>query len=68
MNDQMSSQAFQSLEEASTHIFQLLSEVIGINTFFIAKNDGSSVNVLKTLNRDLPLLEEGFTINFQDSY
>lgn len=59
---------FQSLEEASSSIFQLMSEFIGINTFFIAKNDGCRVDVLKSLNQDYPLFEEGFTIDYGDSF
>lgn len=68
MSAQLLDQGSQTLEEASSNIFQLMSEFIGINTFFIAKNDGHTVNVLKTLNRDVSLLEDGFTIDFQDSY
>lgn len=61
-------QQFQSIEEASTHVFDLLKKAIGLNTFFIASNDGEEVQVLKSLNRDYTLLEEGFNIDYQESF
>ncbi|WP_100372358.1 hypothetical protein [Bacillus sp. FJAT-45037] len=57
-----------SLNEASEAVFQLLKESIGINTFFIAKNDGKTVDVLSVENQDKTLLEKGFQIDFQESY
>ncbi|MDC3418241.1 hypothetical protein [Aquibacillus salsiterrae] len=59
---------FRSLEEASHSIFDLLSDFVGINTFFIAKNDGYQVDILEVLNKDYTLLESGFQIEFQQSY
>ncbi|WP_368505117.1 hypothetical protein AB3N04_05570 [Alkalihalophilus sp. As8PL] len=57
-----------SLNEASEAVFQLLKDSIGINTFFIAKNDGITVDILSVENRNKILLEKGFQIDFQDSY
>ncbi|MDV2682770.1 hypothetical protein RYX56_00125 [Alkalihalophilus lindianensis] len=57
-----------SLSEASSAVFQLLKESIAINTFFIAKNDGTTVDVLSVENRNKILLEKGFQIDFQESY
>ena len=59
---------FPSLEKASINVFKLLKDQIGINTFFIAKNDGVKVDVMKTLNKKELLIEEGFQIDYQDSY
>jgi hypothetical protein len=60
--------AHKSLNEASAAVFQLLKESMGINTFFIAKNDGLTVDVLSVENRKKVLLEKGFQIDFQESY
>ncbi|MBY6037638.1 hypothetical protein KUV80_13290 [Fictibacillus nanhaiensis] len=57
-----------SLNEASESVFQLLKQSININTFFIAKNDGIKVDVLNVENTEKILLEEGFQIDFQESY
>ncbi|MFD1032682.1 hypothetical protein [Metaplanococcus flavidus] len=57
-----------NVEEAAETIFNILKDSIGVNTFFIAKNDGYTVNVLKTFNRTKLLLEEGFQIDFNQSY
>jgi rsbT co-antagonist protein RsbR len=57
-----------SLKEAADNAFQILKDNIDINTFFIAKNDGCTVDVLKAENREKVLLEEGFQIDFQESY
>lgn len=57
-----------SIEEASAHVFNLLRRQIPINTFFIATNDGHTVDVVKAMNQEYMLLEEGFTIDFQESY
>ena len=59
---------FPSLEKASINVFKLLKDQIGINTFFIAKNDGVKVDVMKTLNKKELLIEEGFQIDYDDSY
>jgi|GEM_PF-2596376 len=66
--DQIIVQNLKNIEEASYHVFQILSKQIGINTFFIAKNDGHRVDVLKTLNKEYTLLEDGFTIEYQKSF
>jgi hypothetical protein len=64
----MSNQEHKSLHEASEAVFQVLKESIDIKTFFIAKNDGKTVDVLTVTNRDKVLLESGFQIDFQESY
>ncbi len=58
----------ESFDEISQKVFSLMSQHVGINTFFIAKNDGIKVDVVQTLNRKYSLLETGFTIDFQQSF
>ncbi|MFD1019664.1 hypothetical protein [Thalassobacillus hwangdonensis] len=57
-----------TIEEVAGHVFELLKEKIDLNTFFIASNDGQEVDVVKAFNREEVLLEEGFNIDFQESY
>jgi len=61
-------QALDSIETVSTHVFDMLKEKVNLNTFFIASNDGKEVDIVKSFNRDEMLLEEGFTIDYQESY
>lgn len=59
---------YANVEEAAETVFDILKDSIGVNTFFIAKNDGYTVDVLKAFNREKLLLEEGFQMGFNQSY
>lgn len=59
---------YTNVEEAAETVFEILKDSIGVNTFFIAKNDGHTVDVLKAFNRNKLLLEEGFKLGFKQSY
>ncbi|TWT08071.1 hypothetical protein FQV26_09745 [Planococcus sp. CPCC 101016] len=59
---------YANVEEAAETVFNILKDSIGVNTFFIAKNDGYTVDVLKAFNREKLLLEEGFQTEFNQSY
>lgn len=59
---------YTNVEEAAETVFDILKDSIGVNTFFIAKNDGCTVDVLKAFNRNKLLLEEGFQTEFSESY
>ncbi|TWT25772.1 hypothetical protein [Planomicrobium sp. CPCC 101110] len=59
---------YSNVEEAAETVFHILKDSIGVNTFFIAKNDGYTVDVLKAFNREKLLLEEGFQTEFNQSY
>lgn len=56
----------QQFNHAATHILQLLSKRIGVNTFFIATNDTESNVVLKAINNNYTLIEEGYSLPFKD--
>ncbi|WP_240501888.1 hypothetical protein [Bacillus sp. MUM 13] len=45
---------FRNFDEASSAILGLMSQIIGINTLFIAKNDKSTNNILKVINKKKP--------------
>jgi rsbT co-antagonist protein RsbR len=59
---------YTNVEEAAETVFNILKDSIGLNTFFIAKNDGCTVDVLKAFNRNKLLLEGGFQTEFKQSY
>ncbi|MDR7071591.1 STAS domain-containing protein [Fictibacillus barbaricus] len=59
---------FKSFEEASTSILQLISEFVDVNTIFIAKNDKKTNKIVKVINREEVLLEEGSTLPFNETY
>lgn len=51
--------SFQNFDDAAEHILQMLSKQMGINTLFIAKNDGQTNEIIKTLNSEKELVEQG---------
>ena len=59
---------FENLYDAASHVLQLLSEFIPINTFFVAINDNSTNYILKVLNRHTTLLLEGSESPFNQTY
>ncbi|RKD73509.1 rsbT co-antagonist protein RsbR [Sinobaca qinghaiensis] len=65
---QPSAPILQTFEEATANILQLMSEFIDINTLFIARNDGSHNEMIKVLNVEAPLLEEGDITPFKETF
>lgn len=59
---------FNSFEEASTNILEMMSKFIQINTLFIAKNDKCTNRIEKVFNRDYLLLEENSSLPFEETY
>ena len=59
---------FSSFDEAAAYILQLLSKQIGINSLFIAKNDGVTNHIIKALNNDKALVEEGSSMPLPHSF
>ncbi|WP_078551753.1 EAL domain-containing protein [Bacillus alkalicellulosilyticus] len=56
----------EQFNRTATHIFDLLSNRIGINTFFIATNDRKDNVVLKSINRQYSLMVEGSSLPFEN--
>ena len=59
---------FNDFDEAAAYILQLLSKQIGINSLFIAKNDGITNHIIKVRNVDKKLIEEGSSMPLPHSF
>lgn len=59
---------FSNFDEAAAYILQLLSKQIGINSLFIAKNDGMTNHIIKARNNDRELVEEGSSMPLPHSF
>ncbi len=59
---------FRNFDEAATTILQLIGEFIEINTLFIAKNDKRTNTMVKVLNKDYALVEEGSSLPFGETF
>ena len=59
---------FSNFDEAAAYILQLLSKQIGINSLFIAKNDGTTNHIIKVRNNDKALVEEGSSMPLPHSF
>ncbi|OCA85212.1 GAF domain-containing protein [Pseudobacillus wudalianchiensis] len=58
----------ESFEEAAESILRMMSKFIHINTLFIAKNDKCTNEIVKVLNRENTLLEEGDSLPFEETF
>lgn len=59
---------YTSIEDASKDVLEVISKFVGVNTFFIAKNDKTDVDIISSFNRDEIILESGFETLYRDSY
>ncbi|MCA0992200.1 hypothetical protein [Pseudalkalibacillus hwajinpoensis] len=59
---------YTSIEDASRDVLEVISKFVGVNTFFIAKNDKTDVDIISSFNRDEIILESGFETLYRDSY
>ncbi|EGA90878.1 hypothetical protein GPDM_02730 [Planococcus donghaensis MPA1U2] len=59
---------FADFDEAASYILELLNKQIGINTLFIAKNDGKTNNIIKARNANEVLVEEGSSMPLPQTY
>ncbi|WP_347551745.1 hypothetical protein ABFG93_06830 [Pseudalkalibacillus hwajinpoensis] len=59
---------YTTIEEASADVLEVISKFVGINTFFVAKNDRKNVDIISSFNRDDVILEAGFETVYRDSY
>lgn len=59
---------YRNLEEASDNILRMVSELIQVNTFFVASNDRVSNKIIKVFNRNEDLLQEGTVLPFEETY
>ncbi len=59
---------YTSIEDASQDVLEVMSKFVGVNTFFVAKNDKTDVDIISSFNRDEIILESGFETLYRDSY
>ena len=59
---------FSNFDDAAAYILQLLSKQIGINSLFIAKNDGVTNHIIKVRNLEKELVEEGSSMPLPHSF
>lgn len=57
-----------NFEEATEKILAFMSNLININTLFIAKNDKKVNEIKKVVNKEQILLEEGSTLPFEETF
>jgi rsbT co-antagonist protein RsbR len=57
-----------NFEEATEKILAFMSNLININTLFIAKNDKKVNEIKKVINKEQILLEEGSTLPFEETF
>ncbi len=59
---------FHNFDGAANEILQLMNRFIEINTLFIAKNDRCTNEIVKVINQDYVLLEEGGILPFEETF
>lgn len=59
---------FHDFEEAAVRVLQMMAQFIDINTLFIARNDGKTNRMIKVLNKEEKLVEEGDERPFHEAY
>ncbi|WP_144487266.1 GAF domain-containing protein [Bacillus pumilus] len=59
---------FRNFHDASTSILNMMSQFTHVNTLFIAKNDQTTNQIVKVLNHDEQLLEEGEEIPYEKTF
>lgn len=60
--------AFQNFDEVAESILQMMSNIVDINTLFIAKNDNKTNRIVKAINSNEVLVNEGEELPFMDTY
>ncbi len=59
---------FNDAVEAAGHITDVLSNLLQVNTIFVASNDGRNNRILKAFNREEMLVSENQTVPLRDTY
>ncbi|MBN8209576.1 hypothetical protein JI666_12535 [Bacillus sp. NTK071] len=59
---------YATIEEASNDVLEVMSKFVGVNTFFVAKNDLQDVDIVSSYNRDEIILDSNFETLYRDSY
>lgn len=59
---------YNSIQEATAHVIDVLSGILHVNTIFIAANDGITNMIVDSFNREEVLVKEGDVLPFELSY
>ncbi|MCM3173975.1 histidine kinase dimerization/phospho-acceptor domain-containing protein [Paenibacillus sp. MER 99-2] len=59
---------YENIQEAATHIVDVLSGILQVNTIFVASNDGVTNVILEAFNRHEQLVTRGSKLPFETSY
>ncbi|MGG4483681.1 histidine kinase dimerization/phospho-acceptor domain-containing protein [Paenibacillus illinoisensis] len=59
---------YENVQEAASHIVDVLSGVLEVNTIFVATNDGTTNVILEAFNRNEELVISGSELPFDSSY
>ncbi|TKD72442.1 hypothetical protein FBF83_06600 [Pseudalkalibacillus hwajinpoensis] len=59
---------YASIEEASSDVLEVISKFVGVNTFFVAKNDQKDVDIVSSFNRNEVILDSDFETLYRDSF
>lgn len=68
LKDMKKLKSFQNFDEAAEHILHMLSKQMNINTLFIAKNDGITNKIIKSVNAREELVQEGSSTPFEQTF
>ncbi|PNQ82366.1 HAMP domain-containing sensor histidine kinase [Paenibacillus sp. F4] len=59
---------YNSIQEATAHVIDVLSDILHVNTIFIAANDGITNVIVDSFNREEVLVRNGEELPFELSY
>ncbi|WP_311080553.1 HAMP domain-containing sensor histidine kinase [Paenibacillus polymyxa] len=59
---------YNSIQEATAHVIDVLSDILHVNTIFIAANDGITNVIVDSFNREEILVKKGDVLPFELSY
>lgn len=59
---------YENIQEAASHIVDVLSGILKVNTIFVATNDGVTNVIMEAFNREEELVAKGSKLPFEASY
>ncbi|MHA7579216.1 hybrid sensor histidine kinase/response regulator [Paenibacillus vandeheii] len=59
---------YENIQEAASHIVEVLSGILKVNTIFVATNDGVTNVIMEAFNREEQLIAKGSALPFEASY
>lgn len=59
---------YENIQEAASHIVDVLSGILKVNTIFVATNDGVTNVIMEAFNREEELIAKGSKLPFEASY